>query len=51
MKSTKGNDWIALLVFEDSAQGGVVSAEQHYRLVMPEELSPDDLTLYRSRNL
>ena len=45
------NDLIALFVFEDSANGVVVSAEQHYRLVLPEELSPDDLVLYRSRGL
>ena len=45
------NDSIALFVFEDSANGVVVSAEQHYRLVLPEELSPDDLALYRSRGL
>ena len=46
-----GNDLIALFVFEDSAKGVVVSAEQHYRLVSPEELSPDDLALYRARGL
>jgi hypothetical protein len=45
------NDLIALFVFEDSSKGVVVSAEQHYRLVLPEELSPDDLVLYRSRGL
>jgi hypothetical protein len=45
------NDLIALFVFEDSANGVVVSAEQHYRLVLPEELSSDDLALYRSRGL
>jgi len=45
------NDLIALFVFEDSAKGVVVSVEQHYRLVLPEELSSDDLALYRSRGL
>jgi hypothetical protein len=43
------NDLIALFVFEDSAKGVAVSAEQHYRLVLPEDLSLDDLVLYRSR--
>lgn len=46
-----GNDLIALFAFEDSAQGVVVSAEQHYRLVSPEELSPNDLAIYRARSL
>ncbi len=44
-----GNDLIALFAFEDSDRGIVVSTEQHYRLVLPEELSPEDLTLYRDR--
>ncbi len=43
------NDLIALFAFEDSAKGVVVSAEQHYRLVPPEELSADDLALYQTR--
>lgn len=45
------DDFIALFGFEDSAKGVVVSAEQHYRLVPPEELSSDDLALYRTRGL
>ncbi|NTU51860.1 MAG: hypothetical protein HGA94_05420, partial [Candidatus Aminicenantes bacterium] len=40
-----GNDLIALFAFEDSAKGVVVSAEQHYRLAPPEELSPEDIAL------
>lgn len=45
------DDWIALFLFADSAKGVVVSSEQHYRLVLPAELSPDDLVLYRARGL
>ena len=45
------NDLIALFVFEDGVKGVVVAAEQHYRLVLPEEFSPDDLLLYRSLGL
>lgn len=45
-----GSDLIALFAFEDSAKGVVVSTEQHYRLVPAEELSPEDLALYRTRS-
>ncbi len=45
------DDLIALFTFEDSAQGVVVSVEQHYRLVAPESLSADELAIYRTRSL
>jgi hypothetical protein len=41
---------IALFAFEMSENGVVVSAEKHYRLVAPEEVTDEDLNLYRTRN-
>jgi hypothetical protein len=46
-----GNEAIALLELEDTEQGLRVSAEKHYRLVPPGELSPEELENYRSRPL
>lgn len=45
------NDRIALFELEQTATGIAVSAERHYRLVRPEELSPDDLRVYQARSL
>lgn len=42
---------IALFAFEEGKNGIAVSAERHYRLVAPEELSDEDLVAYRSRLL
>lgn len=40
---------IALFAFEEGDNGVVISSEKHYRLVPPDELTPDDLTAYRNR--
>jgi hypothetical protein len=42
---------IALFGFEESDQGVSITSEKHYRLVPPEELTPDDLQTYRTRPL
>jgi hypothetical protein len=42
---------IALFELESTAKGISVSAEKHYRLVPPEEMTPKDLKLYRKRPL
>jgi hypothetical protein len=42
---------IALFEFEASEQGIAVVQEKHYRLVMPDEVRPDDLALYKQRPL
>ncbi|MCX7016302.1 MAG: endonuclease [Candidatus Sumerlaeota bacterium] len=39
---------IALFEFEDGADGIRILSEKHYRLVPPEEISPEDLKRYRS---
>lgn len=44
-------DLIALIEFEESEQGVVISTEKHYRLVPPENLASTDLATYRSRPL
>jgi hypothetical protein len=44
-----GENLIALFAFEEGENGIAVSAEKHYRLVSPEEMTPEDLTAYRSR--
>lgn len=46
-----GNDVIALFAFEEDENGVAVSAEKHYRLVKPEDLSPEELASYRIRPL
>jgi hypothetical protein len=40
---------IALFEFEPSKDGIKVTAEKHYRLVRPDELSPDELDSYLTR--
>lgn len=44
-----GGDQIALFAFERDANGVVVSAEKHYRLVPPDELTDEELNRYRQR--
>ena len=43
------DDLIALFELEQSRDGIRVSAEKHYRLVKPEDLSPEELEEYRKR--
>lgn len=43
------DDLIALFEFEHTAEGVKVSAEKHYRLVKPQDLSPQELESYRLR--
>jgi hypothetical protein len=43
-------DLIALFEFEKQETGLAISSEKHYRLVPPEELSPEDLAAYRLRS-
>jgi hypothetical protein len=45
------DDLIALFEFEETERGIGISSEKHYRLVSPDELSPEDLGQYRSRPL
>ena len=40
---------IAMCAFEQTAKGVRVSAEKHYRLVAPGEVSDEELTAYRKR--
>jgi hypothetical protein len=40
---------IALFAFEEEKNGIAISAEKHYRLVTPEEMTPEDLMAYRNR--
>lgn len=42
-------DVIALFEFELGSQGVRVVSEKHYKLVPPEEVTPEDLAAYRSR--
>jgi hypothetical protein len=44
-----GDDLIALFEFEATDDGIRIGAEKHYRLVPPEQLSPDDLRGYSNR--
>ncbi|MFZ0913079.1 MAG: DNA methyltransferase [Candidatus Korobacteraceae bacterium] len=41
---------IALFEFEESEDGIVISAEKHYKLVPPEEVTDSDLARYRERS-
>jgi hypothetical protein len=41
---------IALFDFEDSDKGLVVATERHYRLVLPDKVSDDELNTYRLRS-
>jgi len=43
------HDLIALFEFEEGDRGVALCRENHYRLVAPEELSPEDLKNYRDR--
>jgi hypothetical protein len=43
------DNFIALFAFEEGKDGIALSAERHYRLVPPEEMTPEDLVTYRSR--
>lgn len=45
------DDLIALFEFEVGQTGVAISAERHYRLVPPDELTPEDLDNYRIRPL
>ncbi|WP_076792710.1 endonuclease [Chlorobium sp. KB01] len=40
---------IALFSFEESENGIGISEERHYRLVLPEQMTTEDLTNYRNR--
>ncbi len=42
-------DTIALFEFEETKEGIRVSAEKHYRLVPPDDLSPEESQSYRKR--
>lgn len=44
-----GDNLIALFAFEEGENGIAVSAEKHYRLVPPEEMTSEDLLAYRKR--
>ncbi len=44
-------DLIALFEFEQQETGIGISSEKHYRLVSPEDVTPEDLEIYRSRPL
>jgi len=44
------DNFIALFAFEEGKDGIAVSAEKHYRLVPPEEMTEDDLQAYRNRS-
>ncbi|HZY30534.1 MAG TPA: hypothetical protein VFF86_02725 [Candidatus Methylomirabilis sp.] len=43
------DDLIALFELEEGKQGIAISSERHARLVPGEEVTPDDLTVYRKR--
>jgi hypothetical protein len=43
------DDLIALFELEEGEQGVSISAEKHYRLVPGEEVTEDDLKVYRKR--
>ena len=45
------NDVIALFVFEMSEDAAALVDEKHYRLVEPDQISPEDLQTYRNRSL
>ena len=44
------NDLIALFEFEEGDKGVGVSGERHYRLVAPDQMTPEDLETYRRRS-
>jgi hypothetical protein len=41
---------IALFAFEENNHGIGVSSEKHYHLVDPEEMTDDDLQIYRKKS-
>jgi hypothetical protein len=43
------NEVIAMFEFETTRKGLAISSERHYRLVSPEEMTPEDLEKYRKR--
>ena len=43
------DDLIALFEFEQTEDGIRISAEKHFKLVRPEELSPEELETYKVR--
>lgn len=43
------NDLIALFAFEMDDNGVVISDEKHYKLVSPEQMTDEDLAVYRNR--
>ena len=43
------DDLIALFEFEEGDKGVTISAEKHYRLVSPDEMTEADLNAYRTR--
>lgn len=45
------DDLIALFEFEEGEGGVTLFAEKHYRLVLQEEVTDDDLRIYRQRPL
>jgi hypothetical protein len=44
-----GEDLIALFEFEISTGDIRISSERHYRLVSPDDVTRDDLIIYRNR--
>ena len=45
------DDLIVLFDFEEDVNGLSLSSEKHYRLVLPQEVSAEDLEAYRTRTL
>jgi hypothetical protein len=43
------DDLIALFELEDTPEGIKVTTEKHYRLVPPEDISPEELASYKNR--
>jgi len=43
-------DLIALFEFEQTRNGVRISAEKHYKLVHPEDLTPEELETYKARS-
>jgi hypothetical protein len=44
-----GNGLIALFAFEETPDGVRIGREAHYRLVPPDQISPDELKAYQRR--
>jgi len=43
------DDVIAMFEFESTVEGVTVASEQHYQLVLPSDLTPEELEAYRQR--